>query len=121
MRVPFVPTPADPHDRTRFHEAGHAVVYWALFAVVSDTIVATHVLDASGTPHPAGWAQLQQIVIPPVGTVDYTNTIAVFLAGKLTVAKAIRCGLLPSLMGSHPDEQEYGDAGYFPYGRPPPQ
>jgi hypothetical protein len=116
----FVSMPSDPIERTRFHEAGHTVVYWALYAEVSNTVVATHILDEAGCAQQGGFAQINGLGLQNThgwGTKDYHKAIAVFLAGKLSVAKAIRCGLLPSLKGQHPDETEDGDAGYYPWGR----
>jgi len=80
----------DPLERTRYHEAGHAFVYWELFAMISPQIVAIGDFDGEQNYNTGGWMRLEGFDLSYLDVCLHRDLITVFFAGRKAVAMAIK-------------------------------
>lgn len=104
----------DPLERTRFHEAGHVVVLWRLFADIPYHVYATHAVDDLGNLGTLGMALMPTVELTALDVGLYERTIATFFGGREAVAEAVHRLLIEDLTGA--DEERAGDRGFV---RPP--
>lgn len=111
--APTYPYSTDPLERTRYHEAGHAVVLWELFADVAAHVIATHAIDDFGGLGTSGITSFSSVDLKNFDVGVYRDVIAVYYGGREAVAKAVRRRRLENLTGRDPDEHSLGDRGFI--------